>query len=183
MTVVKGSNHNGWRSFLEKLTVGEANIMLVYELIISHTSIIGYLSSLISIDTRHVSIKCQANLKQTSESSQKNLKNRNVNRSLVRGWRAAGYVATSRLDVDKPGDDMERRLQELLSTGRVGIVLARQRTSAVLHVVRRRWRNAVTIMQTVETADQSRERQRWKKTQTTSIISTFLQIRGGFFPQ
>lgn len=32
---------------------------------------------------------------------------------------------------------MERRPQELLSTGRVVIVLARQLTSAVLHVV---WR-------------------------------------------
>lgn len=143
---------------------------------ISRTSIIGYLSSLISINTRHSSIKCQANLEQTSESSQKNLKNQNVNRlrSLVRGWRGAGYVATSHLDVDKPGDNMERRPQELLSTRQV--VLARQLTSAVLHVVWRQWRNAVIIMQTVET-----QCQRWKKTQTTSIMSTFLQIRGCFF--
>lgn len=99
----------------------------------------------------------------------------------VGGWRGAGYVATSRLDVDKPGNNMERRPQELLSTGRVVIVLARQLTSAVSHVVWRQWRNAVIIMQTVETADQCSRCHRWKKTQTTSIISTFLQIRGFFF--
>lgn len=99
----------------------------------------------------------------------------------VGGWRGAGYVATSRLDVDKPGNNMERRLQELLSTRRVVIVLARQLTSAVSHVVWRQWRNAVIIMQTVETADQCSRCQRWKKTQTISIMSTFLQIRGCFF--
>ena len=37
------------------------------------------------------------------------------------------------------------------------IVLARQQTSAVSHAGRRRWRNAVMMMQTVETADQSHE--------------------------
>lgn len=66
---------------------------------ISRTSIIGYLSSLISINTRHVSIKCQANLEQTSESSQKKSKESKCESTTQFGQRVTrcrlrGYVTS-----------------------------------------------------------------------------------------
>lgn len=85
----------------------------------------------------------RAILKQTCESLPKISKcesGLNLNCNLVTGWCSVGYVmrlcgSEQRLEVNTPGDTVERGLQEWLSIRQVIIVLVCQLVLAMLHVV------------------------------------------------